>query len=228
MRIKDLCESERPREKMLEKGSKALSDAELLAVLLRTGNARLSALEMAHTLLKDSNGKLTKLADTSMTQLCSMKGLGPGKAAMLMAAFELGRRFMMESPIGAKAVISGSRMVYDMLLPHFKGLDHEECWIVFLDSAQRVISREMMSSGGSNATVIDNKIIMKTALEKHASYLILAHNHPFGTSKPSRADVKQTQSLRDVAEAFDIRLLDHIVVSQDGYYSFADEQTYYL
>jgi len=228
MKIKDLCESERPREKMLEKGVKALGNGELIAVLLRSGHAKKSALDLAQELLSLNNGKLSKLSDMPITKLQGIMGIGPGKVASLMAAFELGRRFMMESSVNDATVITGSRLVYDMMLPHFKGLDHEECWVVFLDSAQRVISRDMMSSGGGHSTVIDNKMIMKMALEKHASYLILTHNHPFGGSKPGKADIKQTSALKEVAGAFDILLLDHVVVSQDGYYSFSDEKEYFL
>lgn len=228
MKMKDLCKEERPREKMLALGSKAMSNGELIAILLRTGNKGESALDLAQRLLSENNGKLTRLTDIPVSKLCSFKGMGQNKAASLVAAFELGRRFMTECTIDSNAVITGSRTAYEMLLPHFKGLDHEECWIVFLDSANRVISRDMMSSGGSNSTVIDNKMIIKMALEKHASGLILAHNHPFGSSRPGKADIRQTQALKEVAGAFDISLLDHIVISQDGYYSFADEESYFL
>lgn len=205
-----------------------MSNGELIAVLLRTGSRDESALDLAQRLLSENNGKLSRLTDISMDKLCSYKGMGVNKGATLMAAFELGRRFMSECSLDSQAVVTGSRPAYEMLLPHLKGLDHEECWIIFLDSANRVISRDMMSSGGSRSTVIDNKMIIRMALEKHASGLILAHNHPFGSSRPGKADIRQTQALKEVAGAFDIALLDHIVISQDGYYSFADEETYFL
>ena len=228
MKMKDMCKEERPREKMLSLGSKSMSNGELIAILLRTGYKGESALDLAQRLLSENNGMLTRLTDTPMSKLCTYKGIGMNKGATLMAAFELGRRFMAECAIDPKAVITSSRQAFEILLPHFKGLDHEECWIIFLDSANRVISRDMMSSGGSNSTVIDNKMIIKMALEKHASGLILAHNHPFGSSRPGKADIRQTQALKEVAGAFDISLLDHIVISQDGYYSFADQKSYFL
>lgn len=228
MKIKNLCEKERPREKMMERGSKALSNAELIAILIGSGYGSVSAIDLSHILLHENNGMLSKLADMSCEKLQGIKGIGVGKASCLIAAFELGRRFMMESSVNSATVITSSRLVYEMMRPHFKGLDHEECWVIFLDNAQRVLSRDMMSSGGSNATVIDNKMIIRMALEKHANYIVLTHNHPFGGSRPGKADIRQTGALKEVAGAFDIILIDHVIISQDGYYSFADEKEYFL
>ena len=225
MKIKDLCASERPREKMLSQGVESLSNGELLAVLIRNGHGSSSALDLASMLLNSFDGKLTPLFNASADTLCALKGLGPGKACCILAAAELGKRFISERAQEGMALVS-ARMVYDLLIPRLKGLKHEECWVLLLDEGQRLIHKQMLRLGGSRATVIDIRLLMSLALEKKASGLLLAHNHPSGNPEPSTADVKQTEALHNAASACGIMLLDHVIICDNSFYSFADERKY--
>ena len=225
MKIKDLCASERPREKMLSRGAESLGNGELLAVLIRSGDGADSALDLASKLLNSFDGKLTRLFNASPDTLCAQKGIGPGKACCIVAAAELGRRFLSEQAQDGITLIS-ARMVYDLLIPRLKGLKHEECWVLLLDEGHRLIHKQMLSLGGSKSTVIDIRLLMALALEKKASGLLLAHNHPSGNPEPSTADVKQTEALHNAASACGIMLLDHVIICDNSFYSFADERKY--
>ena len=223
MRIKEMGEAERPREKMLSRGPGALSDTELLAILLRGGTPKESALGIARTLLGLTDGRLSALFNMGAEKMMQVPGVGECKAATLLAAMELGRRYLQEESTVVKKPVVTSRMVYDLMIPLMKGLDHEECWVMYLNRGNRLISRERVSSGGLSATVLDVKMILKRALAKLASSIILVHNHPSGNRKPGKDDIIQTRQLTDAAKLCDIQLMDHIIIAGTTYYSFADD-----
>lgn len=224
MRLKDLCLDDRPREKMVEKGSAALSNAELLAIMIRTGTGRMNAVDVARALLAQAEGRLNSIADMSMEKLCSVCGIGPGKAVTIAAAFELGKRCAMELSVPEKVAVSSPKVVFRMMLPLLRGLDHEECWVIFLNRANFVLGKERMSVGGLESTVMDVKSILRRALERKASGVILVHNHPSGSAMPGQADIKQTGVLKKALQTCEIHLIDHVVIAEDSWYSFADER----
>lgn len=224
MKIKELCNDDRPREKMASRGSEALSNSELIAILLRTGTQKKNVLEMGQELMKQAGGNLITLASMSISELCRMEGIGPGKAITLAAAFELGRR-MSEESIGTNPCMNSPRNVFRILGPHLRHLDHEECWAIYLNTANRMTGKERISSGGFNSTLMDNRFILHKALEQKAAGLIIAHNHPSGDMHPSVADINATQELSRGLKACGISLIDHVIISADGYYSFADEES---
>lgn len=224
MKLKDLCEDDRPREKLVAKGPSALSNAELLAIMLRTGTGKMNVVDVARELLKSAEGRLNAIAGMSMEKLCSIDGIGPGKAVTIAAAFELGRRSSSEQIIHDRNAVSSPKDVFRMMLPIMRGLDHEECWAVFLNRANYVLGKERMSAGGMDSTVIDTKAVIRRALERKACGVILVHNHPSGSAMPGQADIRQTEVLKKALQACEIQLLDHVVVAEDSWYSFADEQ----
>ena len=224
MRLKELCLDDRPREKMVEKGPAALSNAELLAIMIRTGTGKMNVVEVARALLHSAEGRLNAIADMSLDKLCSVSGIGPGKAVTIAAAFELGRRSAAELIIAERISVSSPKVVFRMMLPLLRGLDHEECWVIFLNRANYVLGKERMSVGGLESTVVDVKSILRRALEKKASGVILVHNHPSGSAMPGQADIRQTGLLRKALQTCEIQLLDHVIVAEDSWYSFADEQ----
>ena len=224
MRLKELCLDDRPREKMVEKGPAALSNAELLAIMIRTGTGKMNVVEVARALLHSAEGRLNAIADMSLDKLCSVSGIGPGKAVTIAAAFELGRRSAAELIIAERISVSSPKVVFRMMLPLLRGLDHEECWVIFLNRASYVLGKERMSVGGLESTVVDVKSILRRALEKKASGVILVHNHPSGSAMPGQADIRQTGLLKKALQTCEIQLLDHVIVAEDSWYSFADEQ----
>lgn len=224
MRMKDLCLDDRPREKMMEKGPSALSNAELLAIMIRTGTGKLNVVDVARNLLQTADGKLNIIADMSLEKMCSVSGIGRSKAATISAAFELGRRSAMELAVPEKVSISSPRAVFRMMLPLMKGLGHEECWAIFLNRANYVLAKERMSVGGMDSTVMDIRSILRRALERKASGVILVHNHPSGSALPGQADISQTGLLKNALKTCEIQLIDHVVIAEDSWYSFADEQ----
>ena len=224
MRLKELCLDDRPREKMVEKGPAALSNAELLAIMIRTGTGKMNVVEVARALLHSAEGRLNTIADMSLDKLCSISGIGPGKAVTIAAAFELGRRSAAELIIAERISVSSPKVVFRMMLPLLRGLDHEECWVIFLNRANYVLGKERMSVGGLESTVVDVKSILRRALEKKASGVILVHNHPSGSAMPGQADIRQTGLLKKALQTCEIQLLDHVIVAEDSWYSFADEQ----
>lgn len=226
MKIKDLCADERPREKMLGKGASALSNAELLAILLRTGTEGRNALEVAQILLSAAGGSLTAASRMSVSEFCRIDGIGTGKAVTIGAALELGKRLCSEVPDVRKNIIHSPADVYRELSSVLRGLQHEECWILYLSRNNRVISREQLSVGGQSETIVEVKSVVRRALDLRASSLILVHNHPSGDPHPGNADIKLTLNLRKALDTFDISLLDHVIVSDGRYYSFADEMEY--
>lgn len=232
MKILDICESERPREKMLALGPKSLGNAELLAVLLRTGTHRgtgdkatsESAIDIANRLLSLAGGSLLKLACMSAREISAVPGIKSGKAMGILAAMELGRRFMAESPGLRKTPLTDAGMVYDLMRPQLKGLTHEECWVIMLNNARYVTGKRRMTQGGSSSTTIDVKDIVRQALDMKASAIILVHNHPSGNPRPGKADMDETLALKQASESMDMPLLDHVIVCDDCYFSFSDEK----
>lgn len=224
MKLKELCPDELPREKMIDKGAAALSNAELIAILLRTGTGRLNVVDVARELLKSADGKLNNLQCMPPERLCETEGIGLSKAVTVAAAFELGRRCYIEAAVENKHSITRPREVYMMMHPLMKGLDHEECWVLFLNRANYLIAKERMSSGGLDSTILDPKTIVRKALEKKATSVILVHNHPSGNPMPGSNDIRETGKLKKGLETCGIDLTDHIIIADDCFYSFADEQ----
>jgi len=221
--IKQWQEEERPREKMIARGCESLTSAELVAILFRSGNLSDDAVSLARKALTLADNNLNRLFRLSLEQLCSIPGIGKAKALSVMAAAELGRRAFAEGWMGNATRISESHQVATLMLPLLKGLDHEECWCLFLNKAGKLISKERMSHGGLDATVVDNRIIVRRAIEKLATAIILIHNHPSGNPRPGREDIVQTVALYKAAASLDISLIDHIIIAGDKYFSFCDE-----
>jgi DNA repair protein RadC len=213
---------ERPREKVMANGVQYLSDAELLAILLGSGTRNTTAVELARIMLKDAGNNLYLLGRMGMEELVRIKGVGPAKAIAVMAALELGRRRSgMQNP--GKITVKSSETVFRLFFPLMGDLDHEEFWLLMLNRANRVLGRYKVSQGGLSGTVIDTRIILKKALDNLASSIIVCHNHPSGNKQPSEVDVKITEKLRKAAEIIEIKLLDHVIIADKSYFSFADE-----
>ena len=220
--IRSWAEADRPREKLLQRGKNSLSDAELLAILLGSGSRNESALDLARRVLSNNENDLFKLGKLSASELKKFRGLGPAKAASLLAAFELGRRRTLKEP-AKRLRITNSNSAFQALAPILSDLPHEEFWILYLNRANEVIGKEQLSAGGTAGTVVDLKIFFKKALDARASSVIAAHNHPSGNLQPSEADIALTQRLYQSGKLLDLPLLDHLIISERGYYSFADE-----
>ena len=224
MRIKELCPEERPREKMRLKGVKALSNAELLAILLGSGTGGKSVVEIAQEVMVSAGGRLALLAAMPLEKLVSVKGIGEARAVSIAAALELGRRSFEEMAVIDKKAITSPELVYQLMLPIMKNLDHEECWMLLLNRAGFLLSKEMVTSGSMESTLIDTGRILKRAIEKQCSHVILVHNHPSGSPLPGDADIRQTETLRKALGAVEIHLMDHVVIAEDSFFSFADER----
>jgi DNA repair protein RadC len=220
--IKDWAPDDRPREKLLSKSANALSDSELIAILLKSGTPNRSALQIAREILLISENNLQELGKLSLKEIMKVKGVGEAKAATLIAALELGRR-RQSGPSLDKLVVKDSGGMAKYLQAMLKDYQQEVFGVVFLNRSNRVNHFEIISKGGITGTVADPRIILKKALEEDAVSLILCHNHPSGSIKPSRADEELTAKIKEAARFLDIKVLDHIIVSEYGYYSFADE-----
>ena len=220
--IKSWLTDDRPREKLRESGAGSLSDAELLAIIIQNGTRNRSALDLARELLQKSKGNLVELGRFSVRELMKIKGIGLAKAVMITASMELGRRRLATEHLD-KPVITSSSSIAGYLQARFRDLSHEIFAVVFLNRSNRINHFEIVSSGGITGTVADPRIILKKALEEEAVSLILCHNHPSGNLRPSRADEELTTKIKEAARLFDIRVLDHVIVSSEGYFSFADE-----
>ncbi|MFL5765486.1 MAG: DNA repair protein RadC [Bacteroidia bacterium] len=220
--IKYWAEEDRPREKLLEKGRNVLTEAELIAILIGSGSRSETALELSKRILASVGNDLNHLGKLSVKELTKFKGMGDAKSISVIAALELGRR-RKETEISKKEKITSSQDVYDLMRPMMLDLPHEEFWMLILNRANLVVKREMISRGGVAGTVVDSRIIFKAAIENYASSIIICHNHPSGNLKPSDADVKVTKSIRDAGKIMEIPLLDHIIITENGFYSFADE-----
>lgn len=220
--IKSWAEEDRPREKLMAKGRAALSDAELIAILLGSGTVKLSAVDVAKLMLQGVGNDLNELARQSVKQLCRHPGIGEAKAISVVAALELGRR-RKEADAPARATITCSRDIYNLVRPNLMDLPHEEFWVILLNRANAVMRKVAISQGGVAGTVADPKMIFKEALEQLASSIILVHNHPSGNRQPSAADLALTKKLRQAGDFLDLPVLDHLIYTDRGYYSFADE-----
>lgn len=222
LNIKDWNPEDRPREKLLLKGTTALSDAELIAILIGSGTANLSAVEVSKKILLQSNNNINLLAKLSIKDLMKVKGIGEAKAITIVAALELGRR-RKESESEVKPKISTSQEAFDQLKSDLMDLPHEEFWVLLLNRAHRVIKKKRISEGGVTGTVADPKIIFKLALEELASGVVVAHNHPSGNLQPSQSDIDLTKKIKEAGRFLEIQLLDHLIISGHKYFSFADE-----
>lgn len=220
--IKSWAEEDRPREKLLQKGRAVLSDAELLAILLGSGTARLSAVDVAKLVLKAAQNDLNVLARFSVKELMKQKGIGEARAITIVAALELGRR-RKEADAPARTTITCSRDIYHVMQPHLQDLPHEEFWVILLNRANVVMRTVSISRGGVAGTVADPKLIFKEALEQLASSIVLVHNHPSGNRNPSAADIALTRKLKEAGQLLDLPVLDHLIFTDQGYHSFADE-----
>ena len=222
LNIKEWAVEDRPREKLLAHGSRSLTDAELIAILISSGNLEETAVELSRRILTSVNNNLNDLGRKSVDSLKSFKGIGEAKAITIVAALELGRR-RKDAEVFHKNKISGSKDAADYFQPMLGDLNHEEFWIMLLDRGNKILDTFMISQGGISGTVIDVRIILKPAIEKLASAIILCHNHPSGTMQASDADLKITRKISDAAKIMDISVLDHIIIGQNRYLSFADE-----
>jgi len=219
--IKKLAEADRPREKLIQKGKAALSEAELIAILLGSGNRDQTAVELAQHILNYCDHDLNKLAKLSIKDLQKFKGIGEAKAITIASALEIGRR-RKESEPATKILVSDSDTVFDLIKGDLMDLYHEEFWIVLLKRNNEVIKKEAISKGGVSGILIDSKLIFKRALEETATSIILVHNHPSGSLKPSHEDIRLTKKIKEAGKALDISILDHLIVTNDGYFSFSD------
>jgi DNA repair protein RadC len=220
--IKQWAKDDRPREKLLLKGAEVLSNSELLAILIQNGTRDKTAVDLGKEILKLGKDNLNELGKLTVKELMKIKGIGQAKAITIAASLELGRRRQaVLSP--EKKAISASSDIANYLRSVLKDYRHEVFAVIFLNRANRITHFEIVSEGGMTGTVADPRIILKKALEENAINIILSHNHPSGSLKPSAADEELTRKIREAARLFDIKVLDHIIVSEDGYFSFADE-----
>lgn len=221
--IKHWSDDDKPREKLLHKGRSALSDAELIAILIGSGSRSESAVELSKRILASADNNLNELGRLSIKQLMQFKGIGEAKAITISAALEMGRRRRGEDSLKVDKITS-SKDAFEILQPIMGELEHEEFWILYLNNSNKVLQKSQLSKGGITGTLVDVRIIMKQTLELGAVGLILAHNHPSGTLKPSNADKEITQKIKRASESLDIKVLDHLIITQKDYFSFADNQ----
>ena len=220
--ITQWSEEDRPRERMMMHGASALSNAELLAILIGSGNAEESAVELMRKMLNDYHNNLNELGKASIEELCRYKGIGSAKAISILAASELGKRRKEES-VKERITILSSKDVYDCFYPTMCDLPIEECWVLLLNQGSRIIDKVKISAGGLSATAVDVRCILREALLKRASAIVLCHNHPSGNVHPSREDDLLTKHVAQASGCMDIRLVDHIILTDGAFYSYADE-----
>lgn len=219
--IKEWSHLDRPREKLLEKGQSVLSDAELLAIIIGSGTKEESAVDLSKRILSSVGDNLNALGKLSVKQLLRFKGIGEAKAISIVAAMELARRRREEAITDLKKIES-SATVFNLMQPILGELNHEEFWILFLNNSNKVLSKYQLSKGGMTGTLVDVRLILKLALEAGAISLILVHNHPSGTLKPSEADKTITKKISTASQTLDIKVLDHLIITEKAYFSFAD------
>jgi DNA repair protein RadC len=220
--IKNWSQDDQPREKLRDKGKSTLSDAELIAILIGSGNREESAVSLSKRILASVDNNLNALGKLSLKQLMTFKGIGEAKAISIAAALELGRRRRTNEAL-EKNKINSSVSVFELMQPIIGELPHEEFWIIYLNNSNKVIHKNQLSKGGITGTLVDVRLVLKTALEVGAVGLILAHNHPSGTLKPSVSDKNLTHKLKIAAQSLDIKVLDHLIITESSYFSFADE-----
>lgn len=220
--ITNWSEDDKPREKLMLKGKSALSDAELIAILIGSGNRNESAVDLSKRILGSVDNNLNALGKLSISQLMNFKGIGEAKAISIIAAMELGRRRRAEDAVELTKITS-SKVVFEMMQPIIGELPHEEFWILYLNNSNKVISKSQLSKGGITGTLVDVRLVFKTALETGATSLILCHNHPSGALTPSDADKQITRKLKLAGDSLEIKVLDHLIVTENHYFSFVDE-----
>ena len=220
--INQWSEDDRPREKFLLKGKSTLSDSELLAILIGSGSRNESAVQLCQRILASSENNLNTLGKMSVSQLMQFKGIGEAKAISIVAALELGRRRRAEEAVELKKITS-SKAVFDIMQPIIGELPHEEFWVLYLNNSNKVIYKAQLSKGGITGTVVDIRIIFKMAFEQNATGLILSHNHPSGKLIASEADLKITKRIKEAGQTLEIQVLDHLIITENGYLSFQDE-----
>ena len=220
--INQWAEDDRPREKFLLKGKSTLSDSELLAILIGSGSRNESAVQLCQRILASSENNLNILGKMSVTQLTQFKGIGEAKAISIAAALELGRRRRAEDAIELKKITS-SKAVFEIMQPIIGELPHEEFWVLYLNNSNKVIYKSQLSKGGITGTVVDIRLIFKMAFEQNATALILSHNHPSGKLIASEADLKITKKIKEAGQTLEVQVLDHIIITENGYLSFQDE-----
>ena len=225
MTIKNWADTDKPREKMISQGKTALSNAELLAILLGSGSADESAVELSRRILASVNNSLTALGKQSLQQLQAFKGIGQAKAITILAATEMGRRRAAETP-ELQPKIEVAHNVFTLMQPLIGELPHEEFWVLYLNSTNRVIHKARLFSGGITQTTVDVRLLFKTALEQGAIALILVHTHPSGSTTPSKEDIELTQRVKTAGDMLDIKLLDHVIVTEKEYLSLLDERLF--
>ncbi|WP_298220675.1 DNA repair protein RadC [Flavobacterium sp.] len=220
--IRSWSEDDKPREKLLLKGKAALSDAELIAILIGSGSRNESAVALSQRILASVNQNLNALGKLSVAQLNKFKGIGDAKAITIQAAMELGRRRRAEEAEELQKITS-SQTVFEIMQPIIGELSYEEFWIIYLNNANKIIAKSQLSKGGITGTVVDVRLVFKTALELGAVGIILTHNHPSGTLQPSESDKQITRKLKTGGEQLDIKILDHVIVTESRYFSFSDD-----
>lgn len=220
--IKSWAEADRPREKLLQKGKITLSDAELVAILLGSGSKNESAVNLSKRILKSVQNNINALAKLSVEDLCEFNGIGPAKAINVIAALELGRRRGKEE-ILVMDKITRSKDVFDVMWPLIGDLPHEEFWVLYLNNSNKVLHKQLLSKGGITGTMVDVRLVFKKGLSLFATSVILCHNHPSGKLVPSMSDKQLTQKLKKAGTTLDITVLDHLIITENAYFSFADE-----
>ena len=220
--IKNWSDDDKPREKLVSKGRSVLSDAELIAILIGSGSRSESAVELSKRILASVDNNLNELGRLSVKQLMAFKGIGEAKAVTIAAALEVGRRRRGEDSLKIEK-IGSSKDAFHLLQPIMGDLEHEEFWILYLNNSNKVLKKTQMSKGGITGTLVDVRLVIKETLELGAVAIILAHNHPSGTLRPSTADKQITEKIKGACETMDIKVLDHLIITQKTYYSFADE-----
>jgi len=220
--ISSWSEEYKPREKLMLKGKNALSDAELIAILIGSGSRNETAVDLSKRMLASVSQNLNALGKLSLSQLMQFKGIGEAKAITIIAALELGRRRRVEETVELVKITS-SKVIFDVMQPIIGELPHEEFWIVYLNNSNKVISKTQLSKGGITGTVVDLRLVFKMALEYGATSIVLCHNHPSGSLKPSDADIQITQKLKRAGESLEIAILDHVIVTETSYFSFVDQ-----
>lgn len=220
--ITNWSEDDKPREKLMLKGKSVLSDAELIAILIGSGSRNESAVGLSKRILLSVDNNLNALGKLSIQQLMNFKGIGEAKAISIIAAMELGRRRRVEDAIELKKITS-SKMIFEIMQPIIGELPHEEFWVLYLNNSNKVLSKSQLGKGGITGTVVDVRLVFKAAIEMCATGLILCHNHPSGTLVPSDADKQITKKLKAAGQNLDIHVLDHIIIAENGFYSFNDD-----
>jgi DNA repair protein RadC len=220
--IKFWAEDDKPREKLMLKGKSALSDAELLAIIIGSGSRNESAVDLSKRILAHVQNNLNALGKLSLKQLMEFKGIGEAKAISIIAAAELGRRRRTEE-VQELVKINSSRVIFNVMQPIIGELPHEEFWVLYLNNANKIIHKAQLSKGGITGTVVDVRLVLKLALEHNALSIVLTHNHPSGKLQASDSDIELTQKVKLAAKQLDMHLLDHVIITENGYYSFADQ-----